>query len=1005
MSAKSRNLMLWILATTVLLGGVVQADLVGWWKLDETAGNVVVADSSGNGLDGALQGAAAIVNDAQRGPVFQENDAAANYISIVDPRGLLNFSATGPHQGSATLAAWVKSNGNWTSHDTIFSQGEWDDGIGLSIKADTSPAGQLWLAGDGTHAVTFRSDVAVPTGAWHHVAATFAYDGTTTVVTLYLDGETTGFAQGDGRIPGRVTAPVGGISRIGLEDRSGSGASPRWPFNGSIDDVAVFDTALSQAEVQAAMQGIGVQRGAASNPKPTDGVDDVLRDAVLSWTPGPFAATHDVYFGANQADVASATLANPLGVSISAGQDANTFDPAGLLEFGQTYYWRVDEVNAAPDFKVFAGEVWSFTVEPYAYPIGNIQATASSSFNADSGPERTVDGTGLDADLHGTADGTMWLSLRNAPAPAWIQYEFDRIYKLDHMLVWNFNSGLEMILNVGVKEVTIEYSLDGIEWAALPGVEPFEQAPGAPGYASDTTVDFRGAVARYVRLTLQSNWGGNAAQFGLSEVRFYHVPVSAREPEPAPASTDISPEVVLSWRAGREAVSHRVYLSADSNAVAEGTALAGTVSESRYAASGLDLGVTYYWKVVEVNEAASPAAWESDIWSFSTVDQLVIEDFESYDDADNRIFDAWLDGYQDNSNGSTVGYIDALNGTFGERTIIHGGKQSMPLYYDNSSVPISEAQRTWTTAQNWTTHGADTLTLYYRGVPTGFLETTDGHILMNGVGTDIYGTSDQGRFVYKQLTGDGSIIARVDRLDRTDAWAKAGVMIRSSLEAGSAWALALASPANGTHFQARLTTGVGATSDTALNTTATPLPAEQTSVQIPLWVKLERKGNLFTVYYATGEAPTTWIANPWNPQTIPMSAQVYIGLAVTSHAAGVVTQAEFSNISVTGNVTGSWQSADLGIDQPAGNLPDPLYLTVEDTAGRKATVVNADPLAVAAGAWMRWSIPLNEFNSAGVKTDSIKKMTIGVGDQSKPASKAGGLIYIDDIGFGRPADE
>jgi hypothetical protein len=319
MCEKPRSLTLCALALIVALGSTSWGALVGHWQLDETSGTVA-ADSSGNGINGVLQGAAALVNDAERGPVFQQNDVAANYILIADPGGLLNFSSTGPHQGSATIAAWVKSNGNWTNHDTIFSQGEWDDGIGLSIKGDTSPAGQLWLAGDGTHAVTFRSDVAAPTVGWHHVAATFAYDGTTTVVTFYLDGVPTGFAQGNGRLPGRVTAPVGGVSRIGLEDRSGTGSSPRWPFNGSIDDVAVFDTALSQAEMQAVMQGIGTQHGVASHPNPADGAEDVIRDVALSWSAGEFAGTHNVYLGTSAADVEAATLDNPLTTWTSAGR-------------------------------------------------------------------------------------------------------------------------------------------------------------------------------------------------------------------------------------------------------------------------------------------------------------------------------------------------------------------------------------------------------------------------------------------------------------------------------------------------------------------------------------------------------------------------------------------------------------------------------------------------------------------------------------------------------------
>ena len=89
-----------------------------------------------------------------------------------------------------------------------------------------------------------------------------------------------------------------------------------------------------------------------------------------------------------------------------------------------------------------------------------------------------------------------------------------------------------------------------------------------------------------------------------------------------------------------------------------------------------------------------------------------MDDFESYNDNDNRIYDTWIDGLTNNT-GSLVGYMQA---PFAEQTIIHGGKQSMPLEYNNIKTPYySEADRTWDTAQDWTGSGADTLVLYFQG--------------------------------------------------------------------------------------------------------------------------------------------------------------------------------------------------------------------------------------------------------------------------------------------------
>jgi len=460
---------------------------------------------------------------------------------------------------------------------------------------------------------------------------------------------------------------------------------------------------------------LGEKGDEASNPNPQAGAVDVLRDTILSWTPGESAVTHDVYFGTDADAVANATSANPMGVLASQGQDANTYDPAGALEFGRRYSWRVDEVGGAPDFAVVKGSVWSFTVEPYAYAIENVIATASGTRSGFGGPQTTVDGSGLDADdLHSTTDLDMWFS--NDAVPTWIQYEFDQAYGLQEMWVWNYNGTLESMFPFGAKDVTVEYSLDGETWTELADAPEFAKAPGTSGYAHETTVDFGGAMAKFVRLTINSNWSGLATT-GLSEVRFFYVPVQAFEPAPAVDATGVEVDATLSWRPGRKAGSHKVYLSSDPNAVAEGTVAATTVADSSFSPANMEYDTTYYWRVDEVNDAD---VYEGAVWSFTTQEFAVIDDFESYTDNEDdgtRIYETWVDGYDDDSNGSLVGYLDSLNGTFGETVIIHKGKQSMPVIYDNTSSALSEAVRTFSPAANWTTHGAKSLVVYFRGAP------------------------------------------------------------------------------------------------------------------------------------------------------------------------------------------------------------------------------------------------------------------------------------------------
>jgi hypothetical protein len=263
-------------------------------------------------------------------------------------------------------------------------------------------------------------------------------------------------------------------------------------------------------------------RGPVVVHSPGANTTEVPCDVVLSWTPGDFAQTHDVYFGTALEAVMNADRNAPLNVLVTQGQDPNTYDPPGLLEFGQTYYWRIDEVGVAPDFAIYRGPVLSFTTEPFARPIQGIVAQASSS-QGGSRPEKTVDGSGLDAsDGHSTTNTDMWQSAA-AAGPHWIQFELGKVYTLHELWVWNSNQVIEPLVGFGAKTVKIEYSSDGTTWTALEGVPEFARAPGKPSYVADTKISFAGVQARYVKLTIEKGWGATPS-VGLSEVRFFYIP-------------------------------------------------------------------------------------------------------------------------------------------------------------------------------------------------------------------------------------------------------------------------------------------------------------------------------------------------------------------------------------------------------------------------------------------------------------------------------------------------
>ncbi|MHC4487074.1 MAG: hypothetical protein ACYS4T_18005 [Planctomycetota bacterium] len=188
---------------------------------------------------------------------------------------------------------------------------------------------------------------------------------------------------------------------------------------------------------------------------------------------------------------------------------------------------------------------------------------------------------------------------------------------------WGPGSNIESLIGFGLRDVTIEYSTNGTDYTTLGTTHEFARASGTAGYAHEA-VDFGSAAAKYVRLTATSNWGGVLPQYGLSEVRFLHIPVSATRPNPDSGATGVPLDVILGWRAGREAVTHDVYISTDEQAVTDRTAPVATVTEAKHGPLSLDLDVTHYWRVDEVNEAETPTTWESNIWSFRVSDHSLV---------------------------------------------------------------------------------------------------------------------------------------------------------------------------------------------------------------------------------------------------------------------------------------------------------------------------------------------------------------------------------------------
>ncbi len=465
---------------------------------------------------------------------------------------------------------------------------------------------------------------------------------------------------------------------------------------------------------------------------------------------------------------------------------------------------------------------------------------------------------------------------------------------------------------------------------------------------------------------------------------------SASLPDPAHQITEVVRDATLRWMPGDTVATHNVYFGIDANDVNEATAADPRdvlVSQHQtgvtYDPPGLlDYGQTYYWRVDEV-EADGTTIHRGPLWSFTALNFLVVDNFERYTDtAPDRIFDAWLDGWGVDDNGAVASYE---NPPYAEQTVVHSGGQSMPLFYD-TDFKYSEVEMPLTgAASDWTRDGVQELSLWFRGYPPyvgAFTEAPAGTYTILGSGTDIWGGVDEFHFAFKEVSGAITIVAKVLSVSATHDYAKAGVMIRDTLEPGARNAAVFVTPTQGVRFQYRNLADGTSTSEFAADLTA------------PYWVKLERTtGGLIRAYHSPDG--TNWTR--FNLQSVVMTMPVYAGLAVTSHDATAVCEGVFSNVTVT--ATGAdapWTDQDVGI---LSNFAERMYVALND----HAVVYHDDPNITQVDTWTEWRIPLQQFAEQGVSLATINKIALGVGTKGDKNTPGGtGKMYLDDIRLYRP---
>jgi len=235
----------------------------------------------------------------------------------------------------------------------------------------------------------------------------------------------------------------------------------------------------------------------------------------------------------------------------------------------------------------------------------------------------------------------------------------------------------------------------------------------------DETANINGYLAKGWITAYSGSGDVNVELVGSDTVLTATMGSSAWAPGPTNGATEVPLDATLGWSSGAGAVQHEVYFGtsfADVNAASDPDALPGRGRQdgNTYNPGALALGQTYYWRVDEVQEGATPAIERGSVWSFAALSSLVVEDFEDYNDYEpDRVFDTWTDGWGVETNGAQVGYGAP---PFLEQTVVHGGAQAMPLAYENiGAASYSETSLPFATSQNWTAAGAKALSLWFYG--------------------------------------------------------------------------------------------------------------------------------------------------------------------------------------------------------------------------------------------------------------------------------------------------
>jgi hypothetical protein len=351
----------WSFTTIVSTGD----EIIGWWELNDASGSTA-ADSSTYNNDGTLVGSPAWTNDAEQGWCL-DFSGEDNYVTIPNES---DYDLT----GNITVMAWMKASYvDWRNFSTIIAKGMDSSGGWALQKASRDNAMSFYVDVSGMPWDGIQAGVGVFDNDWHHVAG--VYDGSDAYI--YIDGglDSNSVACSGSMATNNWPVYIGENSETLLDQSTNA---REW--DDLISDVRVYNYALTQNDINDIYTGGPTPPGQATNPSPANSATDVSITADLSWTAGSGSTSSDVYFGTTSPGASQGN------------QTATTFDP-GTMSNDTTYYWRIDEINAAG---TTTGTVWSFTTA--AAPAGDVEIIGSwvsgTSHTEESGTNRLLVFTG-----------------------------------------------------------------------------------------------------------------------------------------------------------------------------------------------------------------------------------------------------------------------------------------------------------------------------------------------------------------------------------------------------------------------------------------------------------------------------------------------------------------------------------------------------------------------------------------------------------------------------------